>query len=77
MARLNHFDRLSQDLLHNIIGLAFKGPRSSNVLPSLKMIRLTCKALSIAGLEHVGGLRVRDSTEARHVKRTSSTRLAS
>ena len=68
MARLNYFDRLSPELLDKIIGLTLE-PRRSNVLAPLKMIRLTRKEFSVAGLKFFSTLMVRDSTEIRHVKR--------
>ena len=79
MARLNHFDRLSHELLDKIIGLTLE-PRRSSVLAPLKMIRLTRKEFSVAGLKFFSRLMVRDSTEARDVKRvieySSSGRLS-
>lgn len=69
MAHQNHLDALSQDVISKIVGMTLG--RTSDVpleTATLAAVRLTCKALSLAGFDYITELRVRDSTEPRDVK---------
>ena len=73
MATRDCFDRLSEELLDLIFANSLASSKDALVsdgkTPPLAAIRLTCKAWAVAGLHHVRRLRVRDATEARHVRR--------